>query len=72
MAIYIKSQCQLITKHFGYFISEILLFIDQEKVTFGMITNYPFAAQYVDGFEENVVKFLDKYINDFRENKNIH
>ncbi len=37
-----------------------------------MITNYPFAAQYVDGFEENVVKFLDKYvsgknINDFRK-----
>lgn len=72
MAIYIKSQCRLITKNFGYFISEILLFIDQEKVTFGMITNYPFAAQYVDGFEENVVKFLDKYIDDFRENKNIH
>ncbi len=54
----IKFMSKKIHKIFNYFISEILFFVDDENITFAMISNKPFGSAYGKEFEQNVIDAL--------------
>ena len=54
----IKDTSRQIHGVFGLFASEILFFIDGEKITFGMINNIPKMVSKVPDFEQIVLKTL--------------